>query len=53
MPATGSTSFIKRFYTSMGVSEDFTNDTFNKLLVNAVEWTTGRTLFARTAPKKQ
>ena len=41
------------FYTSMGVSEDFTNDTFNRLLVNAVEWTTGRKLFARTAPKKR
>ena len=43
------------FYTSMGVPEDFSNDTFNKLLANAVEWTTGRTLFARTrtAPKKQ
>jgi type 1 glutamine amidotransferase len=43
------------FYTSMGLPEDFSNDTFNKLLINAVEWTTGRTLFARTqaVPKKQ
>ena len=43
------------FYTSMGLPEDFSNDTFNKLLSNAVEWTTGDTLFARAqaAPKKQ
>ena len=43
------------FYTSMGLPEDFSNDAFNKLLSNAVEWTTGDTLFARTqaAPKKQ
>ena len=43
------------FYTSMGLPEDFSNDAFNKLLSNAVEWTTGDTLFARTqaAAKKQ
>lgn len=43
------------FYTSMGLPEDFSNDAFNKLLSNAVEWTTGDTLFARTqaAPKKE
>ena len=41
------------FYTSMGTVEDFSNDTFNKMLANAVEWTTGRTLFPRTDPKKQ
>jgi len=41
------------FYTSMGLSEDFANDTFNVLLANAVEWTTRRMLFARTVGKKR
>jgi type 1 glutamine amidotransferase len=41
------------FYTSMGLPEDFANDTFNLLLANAVEWTTRRTLFARTVRKKR
>ncbi|MBL7221700.1 MAG: ThuA domain-containing protein [Phycisphaerae bacterium] len=41
------------FYTSMGLSEDFANDTFNRLLANAVEWTTGRKLFARTVRKER
>ena len=43
------------FYTSMGLPADSANDTFNKLLINAVEWTTGRALFTRTqaALKKQ
>jgi len=40
------------FYTSMGVPEDFANDTFNMLLVNAVEWTAGRPLSPRKAPRK-
>jgi type 1 glutamine amidotransferase len=30
------------FYTSLGVQEDFVNDNFRRLLVNAVFWATGR-----------
>ena len=43
------------FYTSLGVPEDFSNDTFNLMLANAVEWTTRRTLTDRssTDPKKK
>jgi len=41
------------FYTSMGVPEDFVNDKFNKLLTNAVEWTTERKLFVRPVPEKK
>jgi len=32
------------FYTSMGLPEDFSNDMFNRLLANAVEWAAGRPL---------
>ncbi|MDP6045078.1 MAG: ThuA domain-containing protein [Phycisphaerae bacterium] len=35
------------FYTSLGLPADFSNDTFNTLLVNAVEWASGQTLFTR------
>ncbi len=35
------------FYTSLGLPSDFSNDTFNTLLANAVEWTCGKPLAAR------
>jgi type 1 glutamine amidotransferase len=41
------------FYTSMGTVEDFSNDTFNMMLDNAVEWTTARGLFPRTVARKE
>ncbi|MBT3202129.1 MAG: hypothetical protein HN350_19675 [Phycisphaerales bacterium] len=41
------------FYTSMGLPDDFLNDMFNRLLENAVEWTTERNLIKRSNPGKQ
>jgi len=41
------------FYTSMGLPEDFINDMFNRLLENAVKWTTKRNLIKRSSPGKQ
>lgn len=35
------------FYTSMGLPRDFTEPNFRQLLINAVEWTTGRMLSDR------
>jgi len=38
------------FYTSLGVQEDFTQESFRRLLVNAVFWTSGRDEAASRRP---
>jgi type 1 glutamine amidotransferase len=40
------------FYTSLGVQEDFTRESFRQLLVNAVFWTSGRDEAASRRPSQ-
>lgn len=42
----------RSFYTSMGLPGDFKNQTFRKLLVNAISWTAKRNLEPRKPPEK-
>jgi len=43
----------RSFYTSMGLPGDFENETFRKLLVNAITWTAKRKIQPRTDTEKR